>query len=544
MKVTELISASKQLIGQGDIEQAIEDLVAFLEKDGKYAELAQVSRLNQADLYQNKAQVIKGIISSDDARLVTNQVTDNVLQILHRIEAGKTTLTDPEVINTATEPPTSVKWKYYVVGGIVAFTIAVLLWKLGFFQKTKQTCPDFGQTVDFKTLILPLKQTGDQKTAAEPEVDIMVELNKLLEKSGNKAISNIKPNFTEGYPTPEQAAVMARECGAQMIVYGRNNAGVLDIEFKVYDEGGVYMKGDSSFSHLLASNDQGKYTQSSVEVAKYLFTVISNKIRQPIASADLPMVLAFQPSPMQLNTKNNTEQADNVQLDTAMIFAIAENQVLSKQYNAALKNYQTVLDAAPSNQTALKNVGILTYKTGDFSAASRSLEAAIPNASTASPELLKIRTESHLKSGQVDKAEKDLEVIKEKSNSKDDAWIEKTQKEVDKDKTALKIEVAQADRSSRKKPKDIPTSRGAAHLNQRLGDHDKAIKYAEKVHKSQPNNVDAMTVLIDANMGKGDSVAVRKVIEQAKKAGVLKEVMIEIPKVAPLLLRDFKKVND
>ena len=31
MKSTEIITSSKQLIGQGDIEQAIENLVAFLE---------------------------------------------------------------------------------------------------------------------------------------------------------------------------------------------------------------------------------------------------------------------------------------------------------------------------------------------------------------------------------------------------------------------------------------------------------------------------------------------------------------------------------
>jgi tetratricopeptide (TPR) repeat protein len=537
MNMTEMISSSKQLIGQGDIEQAIENLVAFLESDSKYAELAQVCRLNQADLYQNKAQVIKGIISSDDARLVTNQVTDNVLQILKRVEEGKTTLTDPELMQPNTEPPTSVKWKYYLMGGIVALTLAVLAWKFGLFTKEKPTCPDFGKTVEFKALIIPLKQTGDQKTAAEPEVDIMVELNKLLEKSGNKAISNIKPNYTDGYPTPEQAAQLTKDCGANMIVYGRNNGGVLDIEFKVYDEGGVYMKGDSSFSHLLATNDQGKYTQSSVEVARFLFTVISNKIRQPIASADLPMIMGIKAS----NTPKNDSSFFNAtfakaNLDTAMIFAIAENQVLSKNYVEALKNYQAVLDVAPSNHTALKNVGILSFKTGDFSASSRSLEAAIPNAETANPEMLKMRTESHLKSGQVDKAEKDLEVIKEKSSSKDNAWIEKTQKEVNIDKIALKKEVVQAEKTSRQKPKDVKSSSGAAHLNQRLGDHDKAIKYAEKVQQKQPNNVDAIAVLIDANMEKGDSVAVRKVIEKAKKAGVLKAVINEIPKVAPLLL--------
>jgi tetratricopeptide (TPR) repeat protein len=543
MKATEIITSSKQLIGQGDIEQAIESLVAFLESDSQYAELAQVCRINQADLYQNKAQVLKGIISNDDARLVTNQVTDNVYQVLNRIEAGKTTLLDPEVINPQTEPSSEVKWKYYIVGGIGALTIAVLAY-LFFFKKPEKpiACPDFGKSVVFKTLIIPLKQTGDKKTAAEPEVDIMVELNKLLEKSGSNAVSNIKPNFTEGYPTPEQAAALAKECEAQMIVYGRNNGGVLDIEFKVYDKGGVYIKGDSSFNQLLAGKDQGKYTQNAVEVARYLFTVISNKVRQPIAAADLPTILGI--------VYSNEDVPDSMvkssgimtqKLDTAMIFAIAENQVLSKNYKAALSNYKSVLEEAPSNQTALKNIGILTYKTGDFEASSRNLEAAIPNANTANPEILKLRTEAHLKNGQVDKAEKDLEVIKEKSNTKDDIWIEKTQKTLDLDKKALKKELVQAEKASRKRPKDNKSSAGVAHINQRLGEYEEAIKYAKKVQKSKPKDIDAMTVLIEANMSKGDSVAVRNVLEQARKAGVLKEVMNEVPKVAPLLVDEPKK---
>jgi tetratricopeptide (TPR) repeat protein len=543
MKATEIITSSKQLIGQGDIEQAIESLVAFLESDSKYAELAQVCRINQADLYQNKAQVLKGIISNDDARLVTNQVTDNVYQVLNRLEAGKTTLVDAEIANPNTEPTSEVKWKYYIVGGIGALTIAVLAY-LFFFKKPEKSvsCPDFGKNVTFKALIIPLKQTGDEKTAAEPEVDIMVELNKLLEKSGSNAISNIKPNFTEGYPTPEQAAALAKECEAQMIVYGRNNGGVLDIEFKVYDEGGVYIKGDSSFNQLLVGQNQGKYTQSAVEVARYLFTIISNKVRQPIAAVDLPTIMGLIPSNSVLAdpaVKSNGQEMNK--LDTAMIFAIAENQVLSKDYKSALINYKSVLEVAPSNKTALKNVGILTYKTGDFETSSRNLEAAIPDASTASPEILKLRTEAHLKNGQVDKAEKDLEVIKEKSTEKDKVWIEATQKTLDSDKVALKEELKQAEKKSKQKPKDSKSSSGVAHINQRLGAYEEAIKYAKKVQKNQPQSVDAMTVLIDANMSKGDSVAVRNVIEQARKAGVLKEVVKEIPKVAPLLIETPKK---
>jgi tetratricopeptide (TPR) repeat protein len=228
-------------------------------------------------------------------------------------------------------------------------------------------------------------------------------------------------------------------------------------------------------------------------------------------------------------------------LDTAMIFAIAENQVLSKNYKAALSNYKSVLEVAPSNQTALKNVGILTYKTGDYSASSRTLEAAIPDANNASPEILKLRTEAHLKNGQVDKAEKDLEVIKEKSEGKDKVWIEKTQKTLDSDKIALKEELKQAERKSKQKPKDNKSSAGAAHINQRLGEYEEAIRYAKKVQRTKPKDIDALTVLIDANMSKGDSVAVRNVLEQARKAGVLKEVVNEVPKVAPLLIEVDKK---
>ena len=105
----------KQSIAEGRLEEALQSLVNLLESNPNAGELAQAARVNQADLYQLKAQMIKGTVSNDEARLINNQVADNALLILGRFQQGKTTLTDP-----VPERERKNAWRYFAVGGVVA----------------------------------------------------------------------------------------------------------------------------------------------------------------------------------------------------------------------------------------------------------------------------------------------------------------------------------------------------------------------------------------------------------------------------------------
>ena len=103
----------KQSIAEGRLEEALQSLVNLLESNPNAGELVQAARVNQADLYQLKAQMIKGTVSNDEARLINNQVADNALLILGRFQQGKTTLTDPVPVHEHKNA-----WRYFAVGGL------------------------------------------------------------------------------------------------------------------------------------------------------------------------------------------------------------------------------------------------------------------------------------------------------------------------------------------------------------------------------------------------------------------------------------------
>ena len=196
------LSAIEHLIAQGNLESALEQLVAMLDRDPRGGELLQIARVNQADLYQLKAAVLKGTLASDDARLTTNLITDSALQIIRRASEGKFNL-----VETAS-PVRSQAWRYYLAGGVVALAGALLVWRFLGGKTATETCPTFSEQARYRVLVLPFKQTGEKK-ASQPEIDIADGLNVLISKTpGLKNIAEADvneqydieaqyPNFTQ-----------------------------------------------------------------------------------------------------------------------------------------------------------------------------------------------------------------------------------------------------------------------------------------------------------------------------------------------------------
>ncbi|HNM26511.1 MAG TPA: hypothetical protein PKL15_13810, partial [Saprospiraceae bacterium] len=118
------LSAIKQLLSQGELESALAQLIVLLEEKGaSVAEFAQTVRVNQAELYRLKSEMLRGTIAPDDARLITNQLTTNALRIVEDLQIGR-------IAPGADAPTRSQAWRYYVAGGIVALAAALLVWQV------------------------------------------------------------------------------------------------------------------------------------------------------------------------------------------------------------------------------------------------------------------------------------------------------------------------------------------------------------------------------------------------------------------------------
>ena len=400
MDLPKVLPAIKTLIGEGNIETALVQLVALLDSDPDYSELAQVARVNQAELYQVKAQSLRGTISSEAAQLTINQVTDKALQIIRRLEAGKFTFQE-------TAPAHPKVWRYYVMGGIVALVGAFFIWKLT-QSPEPESCPQYDAKTRFKVMILPFKLTGEKKVT-DPAIDIADGLNVLFSKTQNlqnDAVADVNERYDIGlnYPSLTEATTIAQGCGVQMIVWGKINETTdqgykLDIRYKLLD-GTTASTGDTTLSNLLKMNDFGSLTRDVDAATRLLYLVLANWASIPIASNLL------EGTPM-------AAKMDSVSVpplpDSTILIAVAQGHLTKKENDKALAIYNQILEVYPTQPTARRMRGALLYQKGDFAGAAADLEIAAPNADNADPDLLKIRAEASLKSGQPAKATEDTE---------------------------------------------------------------------------------------------------------------------------------------
>lgn len=535
MNISQVLPGIQQMIGEGNIEPALTQLIEVLSSDANYAELLQIARINQADLYQNKAAILKGTISSEDARLATNQLTDNVLQIISRLEKGQFTAPDQEAL-----PARSQAWRYYAAGGIVALSAAVLIWRLlgGGFSNTEGGCPNFGDSFKWKVMVLPFKQIG-LKGEVVPELDISDGLNTLIRQTpgmSTQMISDVNEQYKidENYPNPAEAADIARNCDVQMIVWGKINSTSeksykLDVFYKLLDAGGVRLTGDTTLNTLLQVKEDGRLqlVADVNAVVRLLYLVLANQSRMPIAANFLkeqtPAMAAVAP------------------VDSAMSLAVADHLVQSGEKEKAIKVYSRLLEQYPQNAEARQKRGALLYDKGDFAAAARDLEVAAPQPDKASSEILRVRVDAALKSGQPDKASDDLKRLRS-TQSKDGAWINAKRKEVNDSLLVFQLMRDKKERMASIQPQSTKAQIEAGRANIAVGDSDRAIKNAEKALKISPKNVDAYEIKIIANVHKGDTAQVRHEIEQAREQGVnVKGIINNLPPMLKLNLGEDKR---
>ncbi|HNG89979.1 MAG TPA: tetratricopeptide repeat protein, partial [Saprospiraceae bacterium] len=447
------LSAIEQLIAQGNLEPALEQLLLLLNREPLGAELAQIVRVNQADFYQLKGAMLKGTVAPEDARLTTNQINDSALQVLRRLKEGKYTLTDV----AADRSPRPAVWRYYVAGGVVALTIALLVWRFMADRKAGESCPKFEPQTRYRVMVLPFKQTGTKK-GTQPEIDIADGLNVLIARTPGlkniaEAIVHKRFDIDGSYPNFNQAADIAEGCDAQMVVWGKINQDdqdeyKLDIRYKLVGAGNV-QTGDTTLSNLLRMQDQGRNLVQDVEaVTRLMYIVLANQAKVSV----LPSLIA------EATPSARSDSAAAMRIDSSLWLGIAQNQAQNKQTDKAIATYTRVLEAFPDNVEARVKRGSLLYERGDYAAAARDLEAAAPDAASAQPELLKIRVDARLQSGQPSKAKEDLKSLRERAKTEDarkeQQWIDQKSQQVKDSITALQRVRDQAELLAKTKPQD------------------------------------------------------------------------------------------
>jgi tetratricopeptide (TPR) repeat protein len=547
-----MVTEIESLISAGELETAIEQLMQFVRGDARWADFEQDVRINQADYYNLKSQQIRGVISAEDERLTRNRITNNIVTVLERIKkAQKTGTTAADVLEEedGTEPSTNRKLYYYIMGGAVALAIAGAVW---YFLKA-DPCPRYNAASRYRVMVLPFLQTGIKKTST-PAVEIADGLNVLfgntpaLQKQAEALVG--KHDITETtYPSFSKAEQLGRDCGVQMVVWGKirqitDTTYTLDVRYKLMDdelglsigdttlstvtagaENAAAGIGDTVLSRLLDMEQQKKLyqdnrirtkdhlTEDLTAATRYLYAVLANHVRAPVAAQFWQNSLK-----MAGPAANGGVASAAPGLPPAdMQLLQAENFLRRGDTTMALETYTEILEKDPANQEAYLKRGALYYAQKRYKKATDDLQAAAPSLKTASPDLLKTRIESAVRSGQPAQAQADLKAYQ--TQVKEDQWTEQKHREVQ-DSLLRWQKIRQASElKANSRPADRKANLEAAKANLATGNRARAEQYAAKVIKSDPVNIPALEILVTSQLAQGDTARAKKTLKEAAEKG-------------------------
>lgn len=520
------INALKQSVVEGETESVLSGLLQTLEKESnEWTEMAQAIRLIQADYLSLKADVIRGTVSAENARLGYNQVNARILNIIHRIESGKKTLTDPVV----TAPRQA--WRYYVVGGVVALAIALVSWNL-LRNKNSQAgtddCPTYGKGITSRVMILPFKKSGAAQSIT-PEIDISDYFNDLIRedpKLNSKCESDVYESYDieKNYPSPSEAAETAENCGVEMIVWGkmRNAKDTVEVRYKLMN---TLVKNtssnDSDVNKLLGLVDEGVWVDDIKNISKMLYLVLANqKGDQQMAVKIYDELDGRLAASAKMMTSDTARLSDT---DVSKLLAKADFLRTHSEQSKAVEIYDYILTFNPDNDQALQRRGAINFDQKKYWAAARDLQRVEPNAALADTSLLKVRIGAYLNCGWPDKAREDLEQYKKRTQptgTTDARFIKKYERSITDSLKVYQARLQTTQEISQQRPADAKVQLQLAQTHTALGEPDKAIQIAETVKKRKPKDPEVVRTVVEAYAQKGDMEKVNETLRDAKKADI------------------------
>ena len=520
------INALKQAVVEGETESVLSGLLQSIEKDSnEWTEIAQAIRLIQADYLSLKAEVIRGTVSSENARLGYNQINARILNIIHRIESGKKTLTDPVVAAPRQA------WRYYVVGGVVALAIALVSWNLlrnNKTQKTTDDCPSYGEGITSRVMILPFKKGGTTQSIT-PEIDISDYINDLIRddpKLNSKCESDVYESYDieKNYPSPSEAAKTAENCGVEMIVWGkmRNAKDTVEVRYKLMN---TLIKNaasnDSDVNKLLGLVDEGVWVDDIKNISKMLYLVLANQKGDQQMAVKIYDELDGRPATTAMRVMSDTARLSDT--DVSKLLAKADFLRTHNQQLRAVEIYDYILTFNPDNDQALQRRGAINFDQKKYWAAARDLQRVEPNAALADTSLLKVRIGAYLNCGWPDKAREDLEQYKKRtqgSGTMDVRFIKKYEQSIADSLRVYQARLQTTQEISQQRPADAKVQLRLAQTHTALGEPDKAIQIAENVRRRKPKDPEAVKTIVEAAAQKGDIEKVNATIKEADRAGM------------------------
>jgi tetratricopeptide (TPR) repeat protein len=535
MDKLQTIGAIKKLVSAGEIEAALNQLVAALEKDPPYEALCQAATQALAQYQRTKRDELLGVINFENAKLNYNQATNQVLTILDYWEEGRTELAPPVV------PAPNRIWLYVGAGVLVLAIIGIVfLTRINQEPDSVQrlnACPEYDTASPFNVLIFRFLAFGDKPQRVHQ--GIRQRLGKLKDQHNLNMDIGIYQDQGDDQILPDNnadATKIAESCKAKLVIYGTeesqsNGANIVTTRYKFLNLG-----------------EQFQFTKLRINERTEIDTIPS------ISSITTSGQITGNIEQNLLRILLGVVALENNQLDTAITLLkgaepldsasfMLRNMVLAEVFikngepQQALSTYNNVLSQHPRYNFALENRAALLYRQGDYLAAIQDYNTRLEN-SPGDINTLQQRGNAHLKAENLKEARQDLEKVHDEKPQ--DTAVTR-QLLIVKQKMRQKEEIKEnAERKLRLNPRDSKALTTKAEAAKSIGNYTESIQAAEQLIQQDPRNVTPYTTLIEIYTTLNQLEKVEATRERLFKSGVTKsEAIRKAPRqVRELIRRD------
>ncbi len=523
MEKAKLISEVKNLIGNAEVEKAMDHLLEFLREDPQYRHL-------HNDLLQVRSQFRKaqrdeslGLASSESTKLSYSRATQQLLAILDRLESGRL---GPEEAGTF-EGKRPKRW-YWVAGAIaLLFMLAGGWYFWGRFQPEEPgevpvaDCPidtPFRPTSEFNILLRRFQILAGEDSP-RPHIIIATKLENFIKDLGIdcdfETLTDVDP---DQFFSDSDAESTADRCGAHLIIWGlvekppATDSFNIQTHYKFVDRDSflkvskLELREGSEISSVSTPSiipTASTITQSIFESIKLLFGLIAYETGD--RDKAIEMLEAYQPP------------AGDTTANLAKGMVLGDVYLAEGQEEEAWEAYDRLLETH-DYPLARNNRGILNLKKENYVEAAEDLTVFLeikPDDTVA----LEARGTAYLKSEQLQKARADLQEVREMKAAPSTDLIQKLE-EVERKIVEEKRSQAAAEAELNANPNNLAAWNLKASSSIKLGDYKEAVRAGEAILRRDPDNIDAFVQIIKAYRNAGDTAQVNKTIRRAVAAGV------------------------
>ncbi len=379
MPVETIVKTVKKSLLDGQTAEALDKLIAFLERDEKYEQLLRLAINIRSDYSRLENEQNQGFISSDDANARLNRLNARLLDLLDRLSDGRLKV-------EASLVQDGKRKKMLLIAIPVLLLIGAYLgyrfWPSSPDDHHKITCPGFAPKANLRVLLLPFKSLSGEELKAE--YTVKQRLDDLAYEKDLPVQVQIFERFYErpdaSFPGFRQAQKIGKRCEADLILWGTaektpDNRIVLTSKFK-------FLGDEQAF--------QVKEIQLEGETDLVAVNSISSLLQEGTFTEDVETLILTFYGLMAHQEGNYAEAAEALEKaaerssepNPVIHSLLADSYLSMDEPLKAIQHYQIVTELQPRDTLTLRNLAwlqIMNNKSEDALKTAEKLIEASPD---------------------------------------------------------------------------------------------------------------------------------------------------------------------